>query len=255
MDSTLRIALVSNAGLLITYQNTSLLIDGLYEENGHPFSNLSAEVRQDLLEGQGCFRKLDYLLFTHAHPDHFSPELTGEFLRRRPVKGLFLPKPHTAAEETLAETLRERRIPCVMLSAQTDHAAYRIEPEITVRAFQTLHLDAKFREVPHFCYLLTFGEKNILLTADVDYTTETLAAAAAYPLDGAFVNPLFFGALSRRKFFKGTLNAQTIFVYHVPFPEDDSMKMLPALRRDREAWHTAACPAVILCERGQEIEL
>ena len=255
MDSTLRITLIANAGLLMTYRGTTLMIDGIYGREGHPFSNLSPEVWREMLGSEDRFKKVDYLLFTHAHPDHFSPEMTGEFLRHRDVKGLFLPQPHTAAEDRLIETLQARKTPCVILSDATEHAAYRIEPEITVRAFRTLHLDRKYRDVPHFCYILTFGDKKILLTADVDYTTETLESIQDLPIKAAFVNPLFFNALCRRKFFKGTLPGQSIFVYHVPFPEDDSMWMLPTLRRSLEAWPPDGRPVTALTEPFQEIEL
>ena len=98
MDSTLRITLIANAGLLMTYRGTTLMIDGIYGREGHPFSNLSPEVWREMLGSEDRFQKVDYLLFTHAHPDHFSPEMTGEFLRHRDVKGLFLPQPHTAAD-------------------------------------------------------------------------------------------------------------------------------------------------------------
>lgn len=255
MNDTPRITLIANAGLLVTYQGVSFMIDGIYGREGHPFSNLTPEVWQAMLTGSGHFSKVDYLLFTHAHPDHFSPEMTGEFLRHRTVKGLFLPEPHTHSEERLLETLRAQGTPCVQLSGLTDHAAFNIEPGITVRAFRTAHLDPKYRDVPHFCYLLTLGGTNILLTADVDYVHETLEMLKPYAIDAAFVNPLFFGALCHRKFFRGTLDAQKIFVYHVPFPEDDAMRMLPTLQRDLSAWHEPGRPAVALGTPFQEIEL
>ena len=89
----------------------------------------------------------------------------------------------------------------------------------------------------------------------MDYTTETLASIQNVPIRATFVNPLFFNALSHRKFFKGTLPGQSIFVYHVPFPEDDSMRMLPTLRRSLEAWPSDGRPVTALTEPFQEIEL
>lgn len=255
MNSTLRITLIANAGLLVTYEGTTLMIDGIYGRDGHPFSNLSPEVWRAMLRSEDRFQKVDYLLFTHAHPDHFSPEMTGEFLFHRQVKGLFLPEPHLVSEERLIETLRGRKVPCVILSDATGHAAYQVEPGITVRAFRTQHLDRKYWDVPHFCYILTFGDKTILLTADMDYTTETLASIQGLPIKASFVNPLFLNALAHRKFFKGTLPGEEIFVYHVPFPEDDSLRMLSGLRRSLEAWPSGGRPVTVLREQFQEIEL
>ena len=198
MADQVHVTLIANAGLLLQYGGVTLMLDGIYGRKGHPFSNLKPEIWDRMLRGEPPFEKIDYLLFSHAHPDHFSPEMTMEFLRHRTVKGVFLPDSHSVVESGLAEYLRESRTPCVMLSSQTDHASYQIEPRISVQAFSTLHLDKKFQNVHHFCYLLTFGEKKILFTADVDYTHETFDAIRTVPLRAVFVNPLFFGVLRRR---------------------------------------------------------
>ena len=50
MDSALRITLIANAGLLMTYRGTTLMVDGIYGREGHPFSNLSPEVWREMLE-------------------------------------------------------------------------------------------------------------------------------------------------------------------------------------------------------------
>lgn len=249
---TLRVTLIANAGLLLQYHGITLLVDGIYGREGHPFSNLSTAVWQQMLDGEKPFESVDYLLFTHTHPDHFSPSMTSTFLKRRQVKGVFLPE--DGAADALTDLLLERRIPCVELSKQTDHAVYQIEPELTVRAFSTRHLDRKFWDVPHFCYLLTFGKKRVLLTADVDYTSETFSELGDLPFQAVFMNPLFFNALEHGSYFKGTLPTQSICVYHVPFSQDDTMRMRPMLARDLAAWPPEKPKAVVLCEAFQHIE-
>ncbi len=253
MEKMLRVTLISNAGLLLEYDGITLLLDGIYGREGHPFSNLAPETWRKLTAGEPPFEKVDYLLFSHAHPDHFSPEMTMEFLRRREVKGVFLPQTRSVGESGLADLLKERGIPAVFLSEQTDRAAFRIEPEITVRAFSTLHLDKKFRQVHHFCYLISFGEKNILFTADVDYTTEDFSRIRRFPLRAVFVNPLFFGELRRGRFFHGTLDAPSICIYHVPFSQDDGMHMRPVLAREMVAWPPEK--TAVLCDAFQHIDL
>ena len=255
MGEKLRVTLIANAGLLLEYQGITLMMDGIYGKEGHPFSNLKPEVWQRMLAGEPPFEKIDYLLFSHAHPDHFSPEMTLEFLRRRSVKGVFLPDTRTVRESGLADYLREQRVPCVPLSSQTDHASYRIEPEITVRAFETKHLDKKFQGVCHFCYLISFGEKNVLFTADVDYTTEDFDAIRSIPLRAVFVNPLFFGVLRRGKFFHGQLNTKSICIYHVPFSEDDSLRMRPVLAHNMVEWPPEKQETLVLCDAFQHIDL
>ena len=257
MEETLRVTLVANAGLLLKYQGVTMLLDGIYGKEGHPFSNIRPEVWRRMLAGEAPFERIDYLLFTHAHPDHFSPEMTQEFLRCRKVKGLFLPDTGAVHESGLAAYVQAERLPCVMLSSQTDHAAYRVEPEITVRAFKTKHLDKKFQDVDHFCYLISFGSKNVLFTADVDYTTETFDSIRDIPLRAAFVNPLFFGVLRRGKgrYFHGQLNARCFCIYHVPFSGDDSLRMRPILAHEMVEWPSEKPEAAVLCDAFQHIDL
>ena len=255
MAGSLKVTLVANAGLLLKFNGVTLLLDGIYGSEGHPFSNLKPEVWQAMLHGGHPFERIDYLLFSHAHPDHFSPEMTREFLRNRPVKGVFLPEEPSVAQSGLLDELRVRDIPCVSLSPRTDRAVYQIEPGISVRAFSSLHLDKKFRAVRHFCYLIDFDGKKVLFTADVDYTQETFADIRDIPLRAVFVNPLFFGVLRRGRFFTGHLNTQSICIYHVPFSADDGMRMRPTLARDLIEWPPDKPETVVLCDAFQHITL
>jgi len=251
----LRVTLVANAGVLLEYGGVTLLLDGIYGPHGHPFSNLTDEVWQGMLHGKPPFERIDYLLFTHQHPDHFSPEMTAEFLAHRKVKGVFLPDGHAAAMDHLKERLGSDGTPCVLLSHETDHAAYRIEPGVEVRAFSTLHLDKKYHGIPHFCYVLSFGEKRVLFTADVDYTEETFENLHGLRFEAVFVNPLFFNVLRHDRFFRGRLDAGRIVIYHVPFSGEDEMRMRPALARDLVEWPPEKQEADVLCMPFQTLEL
>ena len=253
MDKTLRVTLVANAGLLLDYNGTTLLVDGIYGKEGHPFSNLSHQVWQDLKNGQAPFDHVDFLLFTHAHPDHFSPEMTLEYLKCHPVKGVFAPRTSWVDGCGLTSFLNEQKIPCAWLSEETDRTGFRITPDITVRAFRTRHLDKQFEKVRHFCYLITFGEKKILLTGDLDYVNEDLSRLAGLRLAGAFVNPLFFAALCHGKFFRGNLETDHLLVYHIPFREDDKMGMLTTLDRNLARWGSERTPVTALREPFQQV--
>ncbi len=255
MGRTLRVTLVANAGLLLEYDGTTLLLDGIYGREGHPFSNLPDKAWQRMLNAEHPFEKIDYLLFTHAHPDHFSPEMTLEFLERRRVKGVFLPDTRSVRESGLIERLTQSGTPAVPLSGTTDHASYQIEPEISVHAFLTPHLDKKFAHVKHFCYLLTFGEKRLLITADADYVHEDFACLGDTRLRAVFVNPLFFSALRTGRFFHGSLNAETVCVYHIPFREDDATGMRGRLAHAYALWGTERPDALLLSEPFERLTL
>jgi len=247
-----RVTLLANAGVLVEYQGTTLLLDSIYGLEAHYFSDLKPGVWEQMLRGGSPFGHIDYLLFTHDHPDHFSPEMTMEFLRTRVVKGVFLPDSPILRESGLEAFLTQRKIPFAYLPQA---GSCSVKPGITIRGISTRHLDKKFQDVQHLCYLLTFGEKHLLFTADVDYTQERFESIGDLPLRAVFVNPLFFSALRHERFFGGALDTQLTCVYHVPFAGDDPMNMRPLLTRDLAEWPPEKGEALVLDEAFRTIEL
>lgn len=251
MQEGLRVTLVANAGLLLRYGETALLLDAVFGAEGAPFSPVPDAVWRDMLEGRGAFSRIDYLLFSHDHPDHLSGEMAKELIGRRPVKGLLLPDGARSLGCGIAKVAAERGVglmrPCGV-------AEYRLGPDIAVMAIPTRHLDEKYRDVQHFCYLISFGEKRVLFTADVDYTTQDLRGPCGGPLDAMFVNPLYFHMLRTPGVFGRSPEAKTVVAYHVPFAGDDAFNMRALLERDLRLWNHEARTAA-LSEPAQELWL
>lgn len=255
MDQALRVTLVANAGLLLEYGGVTLLLDGIFDGSGHSFSAPAPDVWQGMLTGAAPFERIDCLLFTHCHPDHLNCDMLRTYLAHRSVKGVFLPDTELVRDSGLPEDLRAHGTPAVLLSEATDRAVYRIAPEVTVQAFRTRHLDKCYAQVEHFCYLLTFGEKRVLFTADMDYVSEDLSVLGERRLRAVFVNPLFFTALRTGRFFRGTLHTDEICVYHVPFAEDDADAMRSHLRYGMDRWDADKPAVSALTEPFQHILL
>jgi L-ascorbate metabolism protein UlaG (beta-lactamase superfamily) len=251
----IRVTLLANAGVLIRYRGVSLLLDGIFGQKDNPFSPLPEGCREAMLRGEPPFQELDYLLFSHYHPDHFAPEMVRRLLERRPVRGLFYPRDDAPEVRQLSGWLRQEVIPCVLLSHKTDRAVIQIEPHISVQAFMTAHLGQEYRDVPHACYLLTFDGRRVLFTADTDYLHETLSHLSGTHLDAVFLNPLFYQACFNRRLFRGYFDTDTLCVYHVPFREDDRMHMQDMARRMPQAAREAGLRVLPLTEPMQQIEI
>ena len=256
VNGDLNVSLIANAGLLMEYCGTKIMIDGIYGSQGHPFSNLSGNQWSRMLRGKAPYDGVDYLMFTHDHPDHFSREMTLRYLRERRVKGIFLPSEGIVGS-VLEHYLEENGISCVELSKFTNNAHYGIEPAVSVQALRTRHLDRKFRNVANYCYLITFGQKNVLITADVDYVSENFLRLQDVPLRGVFINPLFFNEMRGGHFFRGTLEAEEYIIYHLPYEGDDRMGMRRMTERNLEQWNRdpRKGKATALSEPGQRIVL
>ena len=91
MGKTVTVTLLANAGLLFQYDGYSILLDALQCSEKAPFSPLPPALWQALLSASGRFSRIGALLFTHLHPDHFSVDMTLQYLHRHPVPVVMMP--------------------------------------------------------------------------------------------------------------------------------------------------------------------
>ena len=251
MQEQVKATFLVNAAVLLEFRGTKLLIDGIYDENGHCFSNLSERQWEKLKAGEGEFAGIEYLLFTHEHGDHFSPQRVAEYLEYRQPKAIFMPRDGSAALRALQKKAEGMGIPCVLLHRELCRkTVFRPEQEIRIRAFQTRHLDKLYWDVPHFCYLLECGEKKLLFTADVDFTQEDFSAVRGMALDAVFVNPLMSHSEEGKALFAaGVLQTKTKIVYHIPFAGEDQMMIRKIVEQEIRAGRQEN--ALFFMEEGQ----
>lgn len=233
MEKKITITLLANAGLLIQYNGYVILLDALQKSENVPFSPLPSDLWRKILSADGQFSKVDALIFTHLHPDHFSAEMTIQYLKQHTTPIVLMPKDPSASEFGLIASQTGNHF--VPLSSDSP-ARYVLTPEISILSIPTRHIDKRYYDVPHYCYLISFGTKNVLITADIDYTHETLSILDGIPLDAVFINPLFLSALRFGKFFKGSLNAEHFCTYHIPFPSDDKNSIRKIVKNNVSHW-------------------
>lgn len=75
---------LGNEGFLIKSENRKVLIDALFKsESVHYLSPTDSMITQ-MIHGEQPYDKVDLLLVTHRHSDHFKPDLTITFLENNP---------------------------------------------------------------------------------------------------------------------------------------------------------------------------
>lgn len=233
--------LTANTGLLLQYDNQKILLDSLYGKEGHRFSCLPLEVEKEIMDGMGIFSNIDYLVFSHNHADHLSVERLEIYLHKQKIKGLFLPEDLLETEEDLITLLKEEKIPSVFFSRKfSQNGNFLFGHTFRLRAIPMKHQGEIYQNIPHFCFLITCEDQNFLLTADVDFIHEDFSYFADIPLTGIFINPLFFHSKEGQEVIQKILRPKEIFVYHIPFEQDDILAMRKMVLRDCAKW--SFCP-------------
>ena len=206
-----------NSGLYLRHEAFSCLVDGLHADTADGFSNPPPALLQDLALGDGIFRDLDALLFTHLHADHHDAALTRQALAL-PCR----PKLWSPEEASLQAEPAENGL----LRVQLGHNA-------TLWARNTVHDGARFADVPHQSFLLQLGEERFFIAGDA-LLGETDAApfvrAAQGRIDAAFLNFYHISTPARRAFVQ-ELAPERVILGHLPFPEDDKNGVIDLTRR------------------------
>lgn len=84
-----RITYFANEGFLIESAGKRVLIDALFREGIKPYLTVPADLRDKLETGQKPFDRIDLILASHFHADHFDPVAVSTHLTHNP-KALFV---------------------------------------------------------------------------------------------------------------------------------------------------------------------
>ncbi len=197
-----------NAGLYFWSGKTGLLIDGLHNGRAQGFSPLPPSIGRDLQTHSGLFAHLDGLLFTHLHGDHFSRSLMLQALSADPPPLVYGP----GLQEN---SVYLRPIYPGLWSFHLGQAR--------LLSLATVHDGAAFRKDPHRSFFLRLNGECIFIAGDALLMPDQARLLRDYyggPVAAAFINP-YQAADPESLSFLHVLDPRRIFLYHLPFQEDD----------------------------------
>ena len=245
--ATGELILLANAGVLIVYKQTKILIDGLYKDLGAHFTDIPGEIWQLMKNGKGDLADIDYILFTHSHYDHYYSPYLRTYLANNKVKGLVLP-PMDTTNGLLADYKTYGNKQIVFAG---DNKAL-LQDDIILKRFIIRHVDKKYHDVPVQCFLFETPEAKILLLSDSDYEEELFAPYKGLVVDYLFVTPVFFNSPHGRKIIFTYLKVKKIIIYHLNASNEDRYGYYKMVTRDVEKYAGAA-EIVLWNKLGQHI--
>lgn len=254
----IRILLTANAGILLEVVGVRFLIDALHHSNQYPFSKVPLDLIERMNHGNNCFRNVDFVLFTHNHPDHYSPRLLLDYLQHNHVHRVLLPKQSgdEIQELQLEEFLKKARIPYWKLGLPRGQShSYQLTRYVYLTAFGMEHTGKMFSDLDCDCILLNIKEKKILITSDCDYeNSDNYLPLDSIKLDAAFVNPMFFHSVNGRSLLK-KWECKNVIIYHIPFENEDKISLRTLAHQDYIKFAQEFRNVQLLCNPEQELIL
>jgi L-ascorbate metabolism protein UlaG (beta-lactamase superfamily) len=234
------ITLVANAGVLVEHDGVGLLVDGIHHQEGHPFSKVSEIDMERMRQGAEPFSNLDYLLFTHEHPDHLTPRHVLELVRSRQIRKLFLPDERQGSKDLLLllEHARKQGVSYETLGLDPGTTRqFQLTQHLTITAIGSRHMGPQYQSVRNDCFLLSWKGMNILFTGDGDHVAEYYENALKdVVLDVVFVNPIFYHNMNGQEVINAIFRPRHVIIYHMPFVEEDTMQFHYMVNRDMEKY-------------------
>lgn len=236
LKEDIKATLIANAGVLIQYENVSILVDGIHCDKRHEFSPMSKNTLAEFLDGKGQFANIDFLLFTHIHLDHFSAKYTMQYLKNNVVRIVFMPKKGDGKCTELQNYMTAKNINVRLLDMPfKKRYTYLIGDNIGVTVFNAIHMGEQFKDVENYCYILTIENKNILFLSDADYNAQYLGQMLKdIPVHTVFVNPLYLNNRQGRDIIIRIIKPQQTIIYHIPFEQDDKLGFRKMVKKDIE---------------------
>ncbi len=169
-DDNLRILYVGNMGVLIENRNQTILIDGFHRKYKPAYAFPSKGMVDSLVFGEyPGFTKLELSLVTHKHKDHFSPELTLQFLRENAESIIIGPD---QVKEELAKTGNDTNnfLEQVKALVPNDEINSIEHQGINVKSIKCDHTyQARHKDIQNNAYLIDINGYKILHVGDTEW--------------------------------------------------------------------------------------
>lgn len=208
MSLPCKVTLSANAGVSVSIGDVCLWFDALHDEKASVYSTVSPELFRFLMDSSN-FGVPDAIVFSHCHPDHFSPRLTRRAIMQYPAAKVILPEEQFIRQHTLSDNVHS-----ISICGNT-----------TLHCMKLIHEGAQYAHVPHYGFILDHCGYRIL------YPGDCALDSADFPEFVRSVGHIHLAILDfpwitlkrGNKTIEEVIKPDHIAVCHLPFEEDDTV--------------------------------
>ncbi len=209
------VCVLGNEAVRVSSQNKRVLIDGLYREGYPEDVILAADMRQRIKTAEGEFDRLDLVLVTHSHKDHFNAAAVIRHFANNPRAQLISTPEVVEAVASEIPIARRHSVP-----PNVEPVAIRAGG-IDVLVFNLNH--GASNETQNLGFLFELDGKTVFHLGDTMASRAELEAAgvAEHSVDVALVPFWYYLYEENAKQLDGVLKARTVIPIHLPRPHAD----------------------------------
>lgn len=216
---------IANAGVLICKGNTKLLLDGIHSQKVPIFSTVSQEVLSKMISGEGIFKDISYLLFTHGHQDHFSPDCLVKYISHNKIKAIFLPEEAYCSLSKSGKDIVHHNGNLITMKAPYGKKEEVTFNNVKIKYFKITHDGANYQDVANYGFIIDFAGTILLHLGDGGFEREILEESLlGEKIDYAFLNFPYVNLTQGRKIINEIIKPKKVFVIHLPNEADDLYK-------------------------------
>lgn len=247
-----KILATTNCGLLITEGITTVLIDGICAETDC-FSGLNVEDFHKMMIREKPYEKIDLLIFTHTHKDHFDYKRVNQFFEQNNPSALFLDMKRDKDDLGLIEGARKSGVRLLVDDLYPFKQLEWTIGEIKLTCYPNQHSGEEFKDINHYAFLIETKDEKVYISGDSNFIDDSQIKNLDFTnVDIAFYNPYHLNHIGGRRIISA-INAKQNYVYHIPAMDVDFFSISKQSIRDLGKYKSTLPDISLLLEKNKYI--
>ena len=216
---------IANEGVLIASRHKQVLIDGLHREYRPAYLFPPPELQSVLENASAPYDKINLILVSHVHLDHFHPQAIGQYLKSNP-KAIFASSTEAVDEVAKGFPGYEKIRPQIRPITHEWKRSAEIEQDgVKIKFLGLRHGSERWKDIQNLGHVIEIGGMKLLHIGDADMTVENFATfnLAQEKIDIAFIPYWYLSSAEGRALVKEHFNPKHIIAVHIPPAEADEV--------------------------------
>ncbi|WKY43964.1 MBL fold metallo-hydrolase [Eubacteriaceae bacterium ES2] len=222
MKQSINITYISNAGVLLSIGDVTLMLDGLCGSDGQYYSATPKAIAARIIASEMPEEKIMATLYTHGHCDHFSKDLNLAFLVSNPNTVLIAGSDIRNTIEANAIT-NKKEVKNKIFTSNINPLITFSDQDLVIQPLATVHMGKEYRNVEHFSYYISINSRRILYLGDVELAPENFSHFdfSQNPVDLLMAPFPYMSTFRGQNIIRDIIKPKEIAIVHLPQAQDD----------------------------------